>query len=118
MMNKLITAAINTLESLESATLEDRLAVLIQKEIMKDEDVSFIVRNFKARYGLKDINVYLSPVIEDGSMNICSWKLMIGKKALFEEKGVDSICNKLIESVVTKDDSLIEEIIRKIKGCL
>lgn len=118
MMNKLINSTINTLESINNVTVEDKIRTLIQKELMKDEDISFVIRNFKARYGLKDINVYISPVIENGSMNICSWKLMIGKKALFEEEGVDSICNKLIEAVVTKDDDLIEETIRKIKGCL
>ena len=91
-----IGGAINVLENIQSdSSLADKMVMEFTKEVMKDEDVIFVIRSFKSKYGLQGHSLSVSPIISDNKLLIENWIFKIDGKPLYKERGLDLLLSKL-----------------------
>lgn len=114
--NKVVSGAIGLLEDLKQGdTIEDVIAASIRKEVMKDEDVYFIVRSFKMKYGIQDYEVLVTPEVKAGSLTVSTWNFVVNGKTLYSSTGLDSLLSKVSEAIITMDKVSMDSIVRQLK---
>lgn len=117
--HKVVQGAIDLLEELKTPDrIEDIIANSISKEVMRDEDVYFIVRSFKMKYGLGEWEVEVLPKVKAGSLTISSWVFMVNGKPLFTGTGLDTLLTKVSEAIITTDKVSIDTVVRQLKTCI
>lgn len=114
-----IGGAINVLESIQSdSSLADKMVMEFTKEVMKDEDVIFVIRSFKSKYGLQGHSLSVSPMISDNKLLIENWIFKIDGKPLYQERGLDLLLSKLTTCILADVSSDVVDIVNRIKTCL
>lgn len=117
--HRVVQGAIGLLEELKTPDMiEDVLANSIRKEVMKDEDVYFIIRSFKMKYGLQEFEVCVTPEVKPGSLTISTWSFMVNGKPLFTGTGLDSLLSKVSEAIITMDKVSVDTVVRQLKTCI
>jgi hypothetical protein len=116
---KIAHKTMNILETLtEEYSIEDKISYTLGREIMKDEDVRFIVEGFKRKYGIGDYKVEVRPAVQPHSLLIEGFSIYIEGKPCFSSKGMDDLLSKLSEAVITTDKVKVESFLRDIKVAL
>lgn len=114
-----IGGAINVLENIQSdSSLADKMVMEFTKYVMKDEDVIFVIRSFKSKYGLQGHSLSVSPMISDNKLLIENWIFKIDGKPLYKERGLDLLLSKLTTCILADVSSDVVDIVNQIKTCL
>ena len=117
--NSIIGATINVLESIQQGeTFAEKMILTFRREAMKDQDIDFVIRTFKNKFGIQAFDMYMEPVVDEGTLTIDNWNFVVNEKVLFTSEGLDSLVTKVSESIMTQDSIFTDEVVRRLKVCL
>lgn len=116
---QLASKTMNLIETLtEEYSIEDKISYTLGKEIMKDDDVKFILEGFKRKYGVTDYKVEIRPAVQNHTLLIEGYSIYIEDKPMMMAKGMDELLSKMTEAVITIDKVKVETFLRDIKVAL
>ena len=117
--SSIIGGAINVLESIQQGdTFAEKMVLTFRREVMKDEDISFVIRTFKNKFGIQAFDMYVEPVVDEGTLTISKWAFVVNQKILFQTDGLDTLVTRVSETIMTQDSIATDEVVRKLKACL
>lgn len=118
MKGSVVNSAINLLEkAVEPQEIHLVIQKTISNEVSNDQDIQFLLRGFSMKFGLPTTDMYIRPLVEEGTLNIKKWQLICGDVAIFQGAGINALADEITKAVLTKGEEL-ESLIKKLEGAL